>query len=688
MTDIFALDTNGSRALDEEARANPLRLEDLPTPAFKGAGDALKGLLRPSADAGRALATAGAVVPITQDFVFGLATGKDTTAAQDFYFRNVVDDTANSAIDYWTPGPGEMGSASKVLNVGASVVGTLPQIIGTPELFLGQSALSPATEVVRQGGGADTAAIVGGVNLAANAIGMKLPASWGTTLATRLGTGAGSNLVLGAVADAASAAALQADGMDDMAAGYDWTDPTARTLDLLMGAAFGYKAQVDVPKVMDGAQRDAVLTARNNDHMRRQTLPGDPISPRAQTAHAATLSTAVEQMLRGEPVNVADSINPADFILRPELQSVTAPGFDSAVRRVLRAEGGFVDNPADRGGATNFGISSRAHPGVDVRNLTREQATEIYRREYWDAIGADALPPGMQAVAFDAAVNQGAGWTRKALAKAGGDVEAFIRLREQRYRDIVAKDPTQRQFLNGWLNRLDEYRDGTPGLTFPEAGQIIDTRLAALDDAAGGRLQDADVAALRTEDADLIATMREHEQRQASGVLSADPATRLSADDVAFIDRRRAEIRQSLEQHRAAVEYGRQADNLRGRLDRVDRDSDLTQLAAELRGEAPAVRAPKPAKAAEQTAQAEEPATAAEQVSAERQPETHLDAALRLATDAPDTPVFVGADLEGNAVYRTAAEEMADIHAEQRRAETEASAFTVAANCAIRNGVV
>jgi lysozyme family protein len=60
--------------------------------------------------------------------------------------------------------------------------------------------------------------------------------------------------------------------------------------------------------------------------------------------------------------------------------------FAIAVKKTLAHEGGLSYNPSDPGGVTNFGISQAAHPEVDVRSLTVEQAVEIYRREYWNPL--------------------------------------------------------------------------------------------------------------------------------------------------------------------------------------------------------------------------------------------------------------------------------------------------------------
>ena len=58
--------------------------------------------------------------------------------------------------------------------------------------------------------------------------------------------------------------------------------------------------------------------------------------------------------------------------------------FEKAVEFVLRMEGGYVNDPKDPGGETNFGIAKKSYPGVDIKNLTEEQAEEIYKRDYWE----------------------------------------------------------------------------------------------------------------------------------------------------------------------------------------------------------------------------------------------------------------------------------------------------------------
>lgn len=81
--------------------------------------------------------------------------------------------------------------------------------------------------------------------------------------------------------------------------------------------------------------------------------------------------------------------------------------FDECLSVILGLEGEPTNDPRDPGGLTKFGISKRSHPNVDIMNLTKEEAAEIYRSEYWNPIHGDALPRGIDLLVFDSAVNQG-----------------------------------------------------------------------------------------------------------------------------------------------------------------------------------------------------------------------------------------------------------------------------------------
>lgn len=94
--------------------------------------------------------------------------------------------------------------------------------------------------------------------------------------------------------------------------------------------------------------------------------------------------------------------------------------FDTYINRVLSHEGGYIFHAKDPGGETKWGISKRAYPNLDIKNLTREAAVAIYKRDYWKAVKGDELPDPLAFQVFDAAVNSGVGRATKWLQQALG----------------------------------------------------------------------------------------------------------------------------------------------------------------------------------------------------------------------------------------------------------------------------
>jgi lysozyme family protein len=153
--------------------------------------------------------------------------------------------------------------------------------------------------------------------------------------------------------------------------------------------------------------------------------------------------------------------------------------FNRAIEIVLKHEGGYVSHPADPGGETNFGISKRSHPDVDIKNLTREKAIEIYHQKYWLPV-YDRLPAEIAIKVFDASVNMGGkrahGYLQAALRSVGVTVaidgalgpktEAAVESVNERellaayrselaghYRLVAKVRPDMDVFLEGWLRR-------------------------------------------------------------------------------------------------------------------------------------------------------------------------------------------------------------------------------------------
>jgi lysozyme family protein len=94
--------------------------------------------------------------------------------------------------------------------------------------------------------------------------------------------------------------------------------------------------------------------------------------------------------------------------------------FDLAFDRLMGNEGGYTPGVGDPGGETNWGISKRSYPDVDIKALTRDQAKAIYLRDFWNRIHADDLADGVAFQAFDFAVNSGIETSVRKLQRAIG----------------------------------------------------------------------------------------------------------------------------------------------------------------------------------------------------------------------------------------------------------------------------
>ena len=142
--------------------------------------------------------------------------------------------------------------------------------------------------------------------------------------------------------------------------------------------------------------------------------------------------------------------------------------FDQALRFVLSVEGGYVDNPNDPGGATNFGITQKtydawqdAHGATrqEVRWITMPVVAMIYEENYWKVAGCDSLAWPMNLIIFDTAVNNGYGIAQAVAQAADGlGPDAAIAVRRYVYRKLAANNPNLAGFLKGWMNRLDKLR--------------------------------------------------------------------------------------------------------------------------------------------------------------------------------------------------------------------------------------
>lgn len=151
---------------------------------------------------------------------------------------------------------------------------------------------------------------------------------------------------------------------------------------------------------------------------------------------------------------------------------------------ILKWEGGFVNDPNDSGGATNKGVTLatfRRYKGegatvADLKAITDEDWTAIYKQMYWDKFKADEIKSqtvanlcvdwlwmsGTKAIKY---VQRLVGATedgivgKQTLARLNAKGESLVldiyNYRKDFYHRIVANRPSQKRFLRGWLNRLN-----------------------------------------------------------------------------------------------------------------------------------------------------------------------------------------------------------------------------------------
>jgi len=163
---------------------------------------------------------------------------------------------------------------------------------------------------------------------------------------------------------------------------------------------------------------------------------------------------------------------------------------NDALTFTLKWEGGYVNNPNDYGGATNYGVTQRTYDSwrrgkglapTSVKNITKDEVTQIYEMQYWVPTKCARMEQNLAIVMFDTAINFGVGGAFEFLQEAGGltpdgiwgpasesvfqknnnisFARKIIAGRKAYRHKRVKDDPSQKVFLQGWLNRDDDLLD-------------------------------------------------------------------------------------------------------------------------------------------------------------------------------------------------------------------------------------
>jgi lysozyme family protein len=155
--------------------------------------------------------------------------------------------------------------------------------------------------------------------------------------------------------------------------------------------------------------------------------------------------------------------------------------FQKAFDYVMYHEGGYSKDPNDSGGETKFGISKRSYPHLDIKNLTRDQARQIYFIDFWmKAKCEQIIDENIATKFFDLCVNMGISQAvrlvQRALRSTGISVvedgiigpntlaainkadptDLLAALKSEAagfYRLIAQANPSQKKFIDRWLRR-------------------------------------------------------------------------------------------------------------------------------------------------------------------------------------------------------------------------------------------
>jgi len=153
--------------------------------------------------------------------------------------------------------------------------------------------------------------------------------------------------------------------------------------------------------------------------------------------------------------------------------------FNEIIDVDLQHEHGYLNDPTDIDRETKYGITKRFYPKVDIKNLTIENAKQIYKDDYWDRNRVESLPQNLWHIYFDMCVNMGKRTAVKVLQRAavnrGKDIEVdgglgpatigalkgveLDRVRAYRvkfYVDLITSKPEQEKFFLGWFRRATE----------------------------------------------------------------------------------------------------------------------------------------------------------------------------------------------------------------------------------------
>src|SRR5690606_34668102 len=335
---------------DNEARSQDQRLDrtadKLAPGVFTGSLSTIgPNLLRGAIEGGRTVQSTAlqlGSLAVESDLAIGSSYGPDDGQLADqqqfreTQARDIGEATAKSVMDL-RPDPTEVGLVGQILGEAAAVLPrTVAGAVAAGPVGAALAAGAPAGFSSKQVGVAEgldesTATKKGLIDAATVGLGVVLPAA--RIVKPILGDAAaavGANVGLGMAGRGATAALLESNGYHSQAAQYKVMDGTALATDAIMGLAFFGLGRANFRRPTT-RQVDAALTERTNQHADIDTAPGAPIDPKSAVAHQDAIRTVIDQLQRGEPIVLPDSIHSAKFLREADPAPTMKPAPDVAL---------------------------------------------------------------------------------------------------------------------------------------------------------------------------------------------------------------------------------------------------------------------------------------------------------------------------------------------------------------------
>lgn len=327
---MYGLDPAEESAIEEKARSRPFdpTLDAAPG-AFAGAGTATAKGLWGAFESANTLFN-DALAPIVEPFLRPIDAAFGTESAT--WFDREITQASHEALRRTRPDPAVTGAVGQVLLYGVTAM--LPQAAagfmaggpaGAASLVGAAQGNAARLNAIDEGVDPATAVGVGAIEGVADAAGVVLPGGIGSTVIKKVASGIGMNVVAGGAQRGATGAFLRANGYEAQADQYRVLDGMALATDAILGGAFGAMHGMGEGAARPEAMRreptpsevDAALAAHDIHNLELDSAPGIPVDLATRNAHADAMELAMAQVLRGDPVNVAQALKAGEFIERP-----------------------------------------------------------------------------------------------------------------------------------------------------------------------------------------------------------------------------------------------------------------------------------------------------------------------------------------------------------------------------------